>query len=147
MASRERTLNPEFSSNPEFPSIAELKSMVMIHKFGDAFSPPAATNFRGALQTGIDLMAIQNLTSCGETPTAILYVDGTYLTSTGQPIEFIWYPDGVERRTEFQSIHYLSYTLMPVHRNAVLIHLKLTNRSKMKRSVKLKLMLQGGITK
>jgi hypothetical protein len=92
-------------------------------------------------------MAIQNLTSCGETPTAILYVDGTYLTSTGQPIEFIWYPDSVERRTEFQSIHYLSYTLMPVHRNAVLIHLKLTNRSKMKRSVKLKLMLQGGITK
>jgi len=141
----------ETMSKPELPSLTELKSVVMTHKLGDAFNPPAATNFRGALQACIDPMAVRSLTfppySCGETPTAILYVDGIYLASTGQPIKFVWRPDGVERETEFRGVHYQSYTAMAVRRNAVLIHLKLTNRSQAKRWVKLKLLLRGGVTK
>jgi hypothetical protein len=142
----------------ELPAMTELESVAMIHKLGDAFNPPAATNFRGALQTCIDAMAIRNLTfppySCAGTfwfssqSTAVLYVDGLYVASTGQPIKFVWRPDGVERETEFEGIQYHSYTAMAVGRNAVLINLELTNKSQTRRAVKLKIMLRGaGVTK
>lgn len=135
----------------EPPSIDKLGSMQMIHKFSDPFNPPALTNFYGAAQVGMDITAIQSITfppfSGGMLQTPFLYVNDLYLASVGQPIGFIWYPHRVDRWMEYQGIRYSSETSMGLNTRSVLIRLRITNDGSATRHLKLKLLLNGSVTK
>lgn len=100
------------------PSVSELGGARVVHKFGDWFNPPALTNFYGAVQVCIDIMAIRSLTfpplSSGETRTALVYEHSVYQAAMGQPIEFTWYLAWIERCMKHQGIQYHSKTTMPL---------------------------------
>ncbi len=133
------------------PKSADLKSDVMIHKFGDLYNPPGLTNFWGSVQIDIDLTGIRSLNfppfGCSDTITAGLYVNNKYFPATGIPVEITWYPDRIERKAEYLGFRFTSNTLLPMKKKAVIVQLKIENISGNKNEVELRWGIQGNITK
>ena len=108
---------PRRSNEPvatDIPTVESLRTVTMPHRFGDLFNPPGLTNQWGCAQAAMDVTGIRSvafppfaqgemnvapLGSGGELLTGILFVDGEYFASTKTPIEFVWQPDRVERKT------------------------------------------------
>ncbi len=133
------------------PDVEFLKSSPMTHKFGDLFNPPALTNFLGVVHTEIDLTGISSLNfppfSCANQRTAGLFVDNRYFPATGKPITFTWYPDRIEREAIYNGLKLNSQTVLPVGKPVALISLQVENQSGAEREVRLRLGLNGGITR
>jgi hypothetical protein len=132
------------------PDVDFLKSSTMVHKFADFFNPPGLTNFLGVVHTEIDLTAISSLSfppfSCADHRTAGFFIDERYFPSSGQPISFVWYPDRVERSADHNGLHLKSTTFLPVEKMAVIIEIKIDNTSGSKRTIPIRIGLNGGIT-
>jgi hypothetical protein len=141
------------------PSVDDLASAELVHRFGDAFNPPALTNFRGAVQTAVDITAIRSLNfppfACSDSfppitwsdsTTAGLFVDGRYFPSTGTPITFRWRPDRVERSAEHEGLRLRSATILAVGKMAALVRLRLTNVSSRRRRPRLRFGLKSTVT-
>src|SRR5215204_4005945 len=112
---------------PDIPTIDSMRSIVMTHKFGDLYNPPGLTNQWGCAQAAMDAVAVRSIAfppfaqgemnvaplgSGGELLTGTLYVDGEYFTATKIPIDFVWQPDRIERRSLYKGVELKSTTIV-----------------------------------
>ncbi|MCD6205422.1 MAG: hypothetical protein J7L22_07150 [Candidatus Marinimicrobia bacterium] len=132
------------------PTVNDLKSSLMIHRFGDLFNPPALTNFVGAVQASRDITGISSLNfppfGTADTTTAGLFLNGRYFPSLNCPVSYCWRPDKIIREAEYQGLFLKSETVMLTGRNGVIIRLTVENRSGNAREIKIKFGLAGSIT-
>ncbi len=102
-------------SSPALPQLDEFRSATLLYRTGDKFNPPALTNFYGCLQAAPDILAVQHLTfppySTGESWLGALTLNGCCLHTSGQPIEFRWRPDRIERAMQHGGVHLSSTTV------------------------------------
>ena len=147
---------------PDIPTCASMRSIVMTHKFLDLFNPPGLTNQWGCAQAAMDVAAVRSIAfppfaqgemnvaplgAGGELLTGVLYVDGEYFASTKTPIEFVWQPDRVERRSVYKGLELKSTTVVPFRTMSVAVKLTVTNMTKARRKTEIKLAINGGATK
>jgi hypothetical protein len=147
---------------PDIPTCESMRSIVMTHKFLDLFNPPGLTNQWGCAQAAMDVVAVRSIAfppyaqgemnvaplgAGGELLTGVLYVDGEYFASTKTPIEFVWRPDRVERRSVYNGLELKSTTIVPFRTMSVAVKLTVTNMTKARRKTEIKLAINGGATK
>lgn len=132
------------------PDVTFLKSSVMTHKFADLFNPPGITNFMGVLQTEIDPTGISSLNfppfAMAGNNTANLYINDRFYQATGRPVSFVWYPDRVERFSNYQGFEIKTITTLAVGQRAAIIRIEVKNSNGSKKDLKIRLGAQGGIT-
>jgi hypothetical protein len=146
----------------DIPTVESLRTVTMPHRFGDLFNPPGLTNQWGCAQAAMDVSAIRSvafppfaqgemnvapLGSAGELLTGVLYVDGEYFASTKTPIDFVWQPDRIERRTQYRGLELSSVTIVPFKQMSVAVSLTVENKQKTPRQTEIKFALNGGVTK
>jgi len=147
---------------PDIPTCESMRSITMTHKFLDLFNPPGLTNQWGCAQAAMDVAAVRSIAfppfaqgemnvaplgAGGELLTGVLYVDGEYYASTKTPIEFVWQPDRVERRSVYKGLELKSTTIVPFRTMSVAVKLTVTNMTKARRKTEIKLAINGGATK
>ena len=147
---------------PDIPTTESLQSVVMTHKFGDLFNPPGLTNQWGCSQVGVDVTAIRSIAfppfaqgemnvaplgAGGELMTGVLYVDGEYFASTKTPIEFVWHPDRILRRSNYKGLELSSVTIVPFRTMTTAVKLTVCNTTNFRRKTEIKLAVNGGATK
>jgi hypothetical protein len=76
-----------------------------------------------------------------------MYVDGEYFTSTKTPIEFVWRPDRIERRSLYKGLELKSTTIVPFRTMSVAVKLTVTNTTSQRRKTEIKLALNAGVSK
>jgi hypothetical protein len=135
------------------PTVDDLKSSPLTHRFGDLFNPPGLSNFLGCVQVDVDPVAIRSFSfppfAMGDNVTAALFLNGKFFPAHGKAVTFTWRPDRIERVVEDidGGLRLSSVTVMAVGKMAVVVRLKVENRSGTTRPIRLKLGLRGGITK
>src|SRR6476620_6013517 len=137
---------------PDIPTTDSMRSVVMTHKFGDLFNPPGLTNQWGCAQAAMDVTAVRSIAfppfaqgemnvaplgSGGELLTGVLYVDGEYFTSTKTPIDFVWQPDRIERRSLYKGLELKSVTIVPFRTMSVAVKLTVTNATNARRKTEI----------
>ena len=147
---------------PDIPTTESLRSTVMPHKFLDLFNPPGLTNQWGCAQAAMDVAAVRSIAfppfaqgemnvaplgAGGELLTGVLYVDGEYFASTKSPIDFVWQPDRVERRSVYKGLELSSVMIVPFKTMSVGVKLTVKNTSGSRRKTEIKLAINGGATK
>jgi hypothetical protein len=147
---------------PDIPTCASMRSVTMTHKFLDLYAWPGLTNQWGCAQAAMDVTAVRSIAfppfaqgemnvaplgSGGELLTGVLYVDGEYFTSTKTPIDFVWQPDRVERRSVYKGLELKSTTVVPFKTMSVAVKLTVTNTTKSRRKTEIKLAINGGAAK
>ncbi len=160
--SREVNFQSQPVGLPDIPTCESMRSIVMSHKFLDLFNPPGLTNQWGCAQAAMDVTAVRSIAfppfaqgemnvaplgSGGELLTGVLYVDGEYFTATKTPIEFVWQPDRVERRSIYKGLELKSTTIVPFRTMSVAVKLTVSNMTKTRRKTEIKLAINGGATK
>jgi len=156
------TYTPALPPLPDIPTCESMRSVTMTHKFLDLYAWPGLTNQWGCAQATMDVTAIRSIAfppfaqgemnvaplgSGGELLTGVLFVDGEYFTATKTPIEFVWQPDRVERRSLYKGFEFKSTTIMPFRMMSVAVKFTVTNTASTRRKVEVKLALNGGATK
>jgi hypothetical protein len=149
-------------SLPDIPTTESMRSVVMTHKFGDLFNPPGLTNQWGCAQAAMDVAAIRSIAfppfaqgemnvaplgAGGELMTGVLYVDGEYFASTKTPIEFVWQPDRILRRSTYKGLELSSVTVVPFKTMTTAVKLTVKNTTGQRRKTEIKLAINGGATK
>jgi hypothetical protein len=152
------TLNPL----PDIPTCESMRSITMSHKFLDLYAWPGLTNQWGCAQASMDVTAIRSIAfppfaqgemniapagSNGEILNGVLYVDGEYFTSTKTPIDFVWQPDRIERRSLYRGLELKSVTIVPFKTMSVAVKLTVTNMTSQRRRTEIKLALNAGVSK
>jgi hypothetical protein len=147
---------------PDIPDVESMRSITMTHKFGDLFNPPGLTNHWGCAQAAMDAVAVRSIAfppfaqgemnvaplgSGGELLTGVLYVDGEYFAATKTPIEFVWRPDRVERRTVYKGLEITSTTVVPFNSMTVAVKFTVKNTTGARRPTEIKLAVNGGASK
>src|SRR6476659_8542668 len=147
---------------PDIPTSASLRSITMTHKFLDLFNPPGLTNQWGCAQAAMDVVAVRSIAfppyaqgemnvaplgAGGELLTGVLYVDGEYFASTKTPIEFVWQPDRIERRTRYKDLEITSITIVPFKTMSVAVKVTVKNVSAERRKTEIKLAINAGASK
>jgi hypothetical protein len=147
---------------PDIPTCESMQSITMTHKFLDLFAWPGLTNQWGCAQASMDVVAIRSvafppfaqgemnvapLGSNGELLNGVMYVDGEYFTSTKTPIEFVWRPDRIERRSMYKGLELRSTTIVPFKTMSVAVNLTVTNTTSQRRKTEIKLALNAGVSK
>jgi len=127
---------------PDIPTCDSMRSVVMTHKFGDLYAWPGLTNQWGCAQAAMDVVAVRSIAfppyaqgemnvaplgAGGELLTGVLYVDGEYFASTKTPIEFVWQPDRIERRTRYRDLEITSITIVPFKTMSVAVKVTVKN--------------------
>jgi hypothetical protein len=147
---------------PDIPTCESMRSVTMTHKFLDLYAWPGLTNQWGCAQASMDVVAIRSvafppyaqgemnvapLGSNGELLNGVMYVDGEYFTSTKTPIEFVWRPDRIERRSLYKGLELRSTTIVPFRTMSVAVKLTVTNATAKRRKTEIKLALNAGAAK
>jgi len=147
---------------PDIPTCESMRSVTMTHKFLDLYAWPGLTNQWGCAQATMDVTAVRSIAfppfaqgemnvaplgSGGELLTGVLYVDGEYFTATKTPIEFVWQPDRVERRSLYKGLELKSTTIVPFKTMSVAVKFTVTNTTATRRKVEIKLAVNGGASK
>src|SRR5687767_13508525 len=153
---------PKAAPLPDIPTADSMRSIVMTHRFGDLFNPPGLTNQWGCAQAAMDVVAVRSIAfppfaqgemnvaplgAGGELLTGVLYVDGEYFASTKTPIEFVWQPDRVERRSVYNGLELTSTMIVPFRTMSVAVKLTVKNTTSSRRRTEIKLAVNGGATK
>ena len=138
---------------PDIPTCASMRSVTMTHKFLDLYAWPGLTNQWGCAQAAMDVTAVRSIAfppfaqgemnvaplgSGGELLTGVMYVDGEYFTATKTPIEFVWQPDRVERKSIYKGLELKSTTIVPFRTMSVAVKLTVTNMTKARRKTEIK---------
>jgi hypothetical protein len=147
---------------PDIPTVESMRSIVMTHKFGDLFNPPGLTNQWGCAQAAMDAVAIRSIAfppfaqgemnvaplgAGGELLTGVLYIDEEYFAATKTPIEFVWRPDRIERKTVYKGLEITSTMIVPFETMATAVKFNVKNVSGARRPTEIKLAINGGATK
>ena len=153
---------PAAAPLPDIPTTDSMRSIVMTHKFGDLYSWPGLTNQWGCAQAAMDVVAVRSIAfppfaqgemnvaplgSGGELLTGILFVDGEYFAATKTPVEFVWQPDRVVRKTVYQGLEITSTMIVPFKTMAVAVKFNVKNISGKQRKTEIKLAINGGAAK
>jgi hypothetical protein len=153
---------PAMPPLPDIPTCESMRSVTMTHKFLDLYAWPGLTNQWGCAQATMDVTAVRSIAfppfaqgemnvaplgSGGELLTGVLYVDGEYFTATKTPIEFVWQPDRVERRSLYKGLELKSITIVPFKTMSVAVKFTVTNTTATRRKVEIKLAVNGGASK
>lgn len=149
-------------SLPDVPTCESMRSVTMTHKFLDLFNPPGLTNQWGCAQAAMDVTAVRSIAfppfaqgemnvaplgAGGELLTAVMYLDGEYFASTKTPVEFVWQPDRIERRSIYKGLELKSITVVPFKTMSVAVKLTVSNMTKARRKTEIKLAVNGGASK
>lgn len=147
---------------PDIPTSTSMRSITMTHKFLDLFNPPGLTNQWGCAQAAMDVVAVRSIAfppfaqgemnvaplgSGGELLTGVLYIDGEYFAATKTPIEFIWQPDRIERRSVYNGLELSSITVVPFQTMSVAVKFTVRNTTGQRKKAEIKLAINGGATK
>ncbi|HEX2640761.1 MAG TPA: hypothetical protein VHL50_09330, partial [Pyrinomonadaceae bacterium] len=147
---------------PDIPTSESMRSVVMTHKFGDLFNPPGLTNQWGCAQAAMDISAVRSIAfppfaqgemnvaplgAGGELMTGVLYVDGEYFASTKTPIDFVWQPDRILRRSVYKGLELSSVTIVPFKTMTTAVKVTVKNTTSQPRKTEIKLAINGGATK
>ncbi len=147
---------------PDIPTVDSMRSIVMTHKFGDLFNPPGLTNQWGCAQAAMDVVAVRSIAfppfaqgemnvaplgAGGELLTGVLYVDGEYFAATKTPIEFVWQPDRIERKTRYRNLEISSTTIVPFKTMTAAVKFTVKNISSQRQKTEIKLAINGGAAK
>lgn len=147
---------------PDIPTCASMRSITMTHKFLDLYAWPGLTNQWGCAQASMDVTAVRSIAfppfaqgemnvaplgAGGELLTGVLYVDGEYFASTKTPIEFVWQPDRVERRSVYKGLELKSTMVVPFRTMSVAVKFTVSNMTKARRKTEIKFAINGGATK
>lgn len=147
---------------PDIPTCESMRTITMTHKFLDLYAWPGLTNQWGCAQASMDVTAVRSIAfppfaqgemnvaplgSGGELLTGVLYVDGEYFASTKTPIEFVWQPDRVERRSVYKGLELKSTMVVPFKTMSVAVKFTVTNMTKARRKTEIKFAINGGATK
>ncbi|MEK7855564.1 MAG: hypothetical protein AAB288_05700, partial [Acidobacteriota bacterium] len=147
---------------PDIPTCASMRSVTMTHKFLDLYAWPGLTNQWGCAQAAMDVTAVRSIAfppfaqgemnvaplgSGGELLTGVLYVDGEYFTATKTPIDFVWQPDRVERKSMYNGLELKSMTIVPFKTMSVAVKFTVTNTTKARRKTEIKFAVNGGASK
>lgn len=147
---------------PDIPTVDSMRSIVMTHKFGDLYALPGLTNQWGCAQAAMDAVAVRSIAfppfaqgemnvaplgAGGELLTGILFVDGEYFAATKTPIEFVWQPDRIERKTVYKDLEITSVTIVPFKTMSVAVKFNVKNTSNKRRKTEIKLAINGGASK
>lgn len=147
---------------PDIPTCASMRSITMTHKFLDLYAWPGLTNQWGCAQASMDVTAVRSIAfppfaqgemnvaplgAGGELLTGVLYVDGEYFASTKTPIEFVWQPDRVERRSVYKGLELKSTMVVPFRTMSVTVKFTVSNMTKARRKTEIKFAINGGATK
>jgi hypothetical protein len=92
-------------------------------------------------------MNVAPLGAGGELLTGVMYVDGEYFTATKTPIEFVWQPDRVDRRSIYKGLELKSTMIVPFRTMSVAVKLTVTNVTKVRKKTEIKLAVNGGAAK
>lgn len=147
---------------PDIPTCESMRSVTMAHKFLDLYAWPGLTNQWGCAQASMDVTAVRSIAfppfaqgemnvaplgAGGELLTGVLYVDGEYFTATKTPIEFVWQPDRIERRSVYKGLELKSTTIVPFKTMSVAVKLTVSNLTKARKKTEIKFAVNGGVTK
>ncbi len=150
------------ADTPDIPTCESMRSVTMTHKFLDLFAPPGLTNQWGCAQAAMDVVAVRSIAfppfaqgemnvaplgAGGELLTGVMFVDGEYFASTKTPIEFVWQPDRIERRSNYKGLELSSVTVVPFKTMSVAVRFTIKNTSGTRRPTEIKLAINGGATK
>src|SRR3982751_6218538 len=161
----ESTYEPSLLPTPpilDIPTCESMRSVVMTHKFLDLYAWPGLTNQWGCAQAAMDVTAVRSIAfppfaqgemnvaplgSGGELLTGVLYIDEEYFTATKTPIDFVWQPDRIERRSLYKGLELKSTTVVPFKTMSVAVKLTVTNTTSSRRKTEIKLAINGGAAK
>ncbi|HEX6279916.1 MAG TPA: hypothetical protein VFZ49_07855, partial [Pyrinomonadaceae bacterium] len=147
---------------PDIPTCESMRTITMTHKFLDLYAWPGLTNQWGCAQASMDVTAVRSIAfppfaqgemnvaplgAGGELLTGVLYVDGEYFASTKTPIEFVWQPDRVERRSVYKGLELKSTMVVPFRTMSVAVKFTVSNMTKARRKTEIKFAINGGATK
>lgn len=147
---------------PDIPTCESMRSVTMTHKFLDLYALPGLTNQWGCAQAAMDVAGVRSIAfppfaqgemnvaplgAGGELLTGVLYVDEEYFTATKTPIEFVWQPDRVERRSLYKGLEISSVMIVPFKTMSVAVKLTVKNTTGQRRKTEIKLAVNGGSTK
>lgn len=147
---------------PDIPTCDSMRSVTMTHKFLDLFAWPGLTNQWGCAQAAMDVVAVRSIAfppyaqgemnvaplgAGGELLTGILFIDGEYFASTKTPIDFVWQPDRIERKTQFKGLEIASTTIVPFKTMSVAVKFTIKNTTNQRRQTEIKLAINGGASK
>jgi hypothetical protein len=147
---------------PDIPTCESMRSVTMTHKFLDLYAWPGLTNQWGCAQASMDVVAVRSIAfppyaqgemniapagSNGELLNGVMYVDGEYFAATKTPIDFVWQPDRVERRSVYKGLELSSVMIVPFKTMSVAVKLNVKNVGKTRRKTEIKLALNAGVSK
>lgn len=136
-------------TDPTPPPLEDFRSATLTHRAGEMFNPPGLTNFLGCLQTAPDILAIQHLTfapySTGESWLGALTLNECCLHTAGQPVEFSWRPDRVQRWMHSAGFDLRSTTVMGVREQTATVVLRLTNTTDLAQPARLRILTGEGV--
>ena len=146
---------------PDVPTCASMRSVTMTHKFLDLYAWPGLTNQWGCAQASMDVVAVRSIAfppyaqgemniapagSNGELLNGVLYIDGEYFAATKTPIEFVWQPDRVERRSVYNGLELTSTTIVPFKTMSVAVKFTVKNTTAARKRTEIKLALNAGVS-
>lgn len=115
----------------------------------DLFNPPGLNNLWGSCQAAPDVMGIRNLIfppwSQGDVVLATLSVNGTCISASGQPVNYRWRADRIERRTRISGLDIQTMTAMEPLTQSACIRLAIRNESPSTQCVKLGIRTGEGV--
>lgn len=153
---------PAAAALSDIPTCASMRSVTMTHKFLDLYAWPGLTNQWGCAQASMDVTGVRSIAfppfaqgemnvaplgAGGELLTGVLYVDGEYFTATKTPIDFVWQPDRIERKSIYKGLELKSTTIVPFKTMSVAVKFTVSNMTKARRKVEIKLAVNGGASK
>ena len=153
---------PAAVSLPDIPTCESMRSITMTHNFSDLYAWPGLTNQWGCAQAAMDAVAVRSIAfppfaqgemnvaplgSGGELLTAVLYIDGEYFAATKTPIDFVWQPDRVERKTTYKGLEIKSTMIVPFKTMSVAVKFTVKNVSNARRKTEIKLAVNAGAAK
>jgi hypothetical protein len=133
------------------PTVDDFTSAVMVDAYDDMVNPPGLTNFLAVVQVDHDVTAVRALNvppvSTGDTLTAQTFVNGRLARSHGGRTRCRWRPDRVERDTEVDGYRIGTVTVVPPGEPAVLVRIRTTNTTAVRREVTVGLGIASAVTR
>ncbi|UNX56191.1 hypothetical protein MF406_08355 [Georgenia sp. TF02-10] len=133
------------------PTVEDFTSAVVVDRFDDMINPPGLTNHLATAQVDHDVLAVRSLNvppvSQGDCITGQLYLGGRLARSYGEPVEVVWRPDQVRRRTTIDDWVVETTTVCPPGEAGVVVQIGATNAAAVARELRLGAWIDSTVTR
>lgn len=131
------------------PCLEDFGSARLVFRPGDLFNPPGLASPFGCLQATTDILAVQHVTfapySLGEARLGSVILNDRALAAAGQPLEFHWRPDRIERSLHCDGFQLASTVVLGVRRQTLTASLRITNTLDRPQPAHLRLLAGEGV--